>query len=165
MCARKSFKGDVREKYFRRERKLSRVSHSRRSTSRQVDISRLYIIDIIYISYCVSRSNEKCVCNTHEMRVPGGERDRVRGSGLATVKVHLSPSRGARRAAPGRLDQLHLDPLRRELHLRARTRERLLLLILPLAPRIESLLLALGYSSRASTPFQKDDDDDITKRA
>lgn len=58
---------------------------------------------------------------THEMRVPGGERDRVRGSGLATVKIYLTPSRSARRAASGCLDQLHLDSFRREFHLRTQS--------------------------------------------
>lgn len=52
------------------------------------------------------------------MRVPGGERDRICGSGFATVKIHLSPSRSTRRSAFGRLDQLHSDSFRRELHLR-----------------------------------------------
>lgn len=51
------------------------------------------------------------------MRVPRGEGDRVRGSGLPTVEIHFAPGRRARGSAPGSLDQLHFHPLRDEFDL------------------------------------------------
>lgn len=80
-------------------------------------MSRDYTHTDIFRGPCIVFKNDERKRDTHEMRVLSGERDRIRGSGLATVKIHFSPSRSTRRAAPGRLDQFHLDSFRREFHL------------------------------------------------